>query len=105
MASDTIVIDPNTVTHEQLRALNDSWITMYVNEIERLEGDLELDQLIHIGQSFGRPGSLTEGGQRYRAHTLEMEITRMQLLMCLLYRGHVTINQVEVFKHYDTPRP
>lgn len=95
------MLDPNTCTPEDLRALNDPWITLYCDEIDRLESDMQTDELIHIGQSFGRPGSMTEGGQRYRAHSLELELTRMQLLLCLVFKGHVDIHEVQSLHPYN----
>lgn len=90
------------MNEEELRALNDPWVDWFLSEQVRLHGDRQTYNLMHIAGSFGLPGSMTEGGQKFRAASIELELVEAQFLLYMLHKGHVTLDQLN-FSTYDKP--
>lgn len=90
------------MTEEELRALNDPWVDWFLSEQERLQGDRKTYELMHMAGSFGKPGSMTEGGRKFRAASLELELIGYQFSMYALHKGYVKLEDYD-FSVYDKP--
>lgn len=77
------------MTEEELRALGDPWVDWYLTEQARLDQNKSTANLMHMAESYGRPGSMTMGGQKYRAASLEREVVDKQLIIYCMARGYL----------------
>jgi hypothetical protein len=84
------------IGEEELRAFNDPWVDYFLNEQDRLLSDMRFNQLIHAAESYGRPGSQTEGGKNYKVAATELESVSDKLLVYLLYKGYVKWDDMDM---------
>jgi len=90
------------VTEAELRALGDPWIDWFLSEQQRLRSDMSTYNLMHMAGSFGRPGSMTEGGIKYRAASFERDLVDLQLMLYALIKGYIKLEDLDA-SVYDKP--
>jgi len=81
---------------DELRELNDPWVDWFLREQERISGDMKTSELCHMAESFGRPGSLTHHGRKYREQSFELTTTQLRLTMYCMAKGYVSVDQINV---------
>ncbi len=95
----------DTRTHmdeAELRALHDPWIDWFIDRQARLLQELKTDDLMHMAGSFGKPGSMTEGGQRFKVHSLELDLHNKALMLYALAKGYMGVEEIGLTA-YDKP--
>ena len=90
-------------TPDQLRAMNDPWINYFLSEQERLDKDLNVAELQHKAESFGKPGSLTYGGRKYKALAYEKETLDLRFILYCLVKGIVSVDEYAPLFQNDPP--
>lgn len=89
-------------TVEELRATDDPVINHYLDFQEKLSNGMTTYEAMHMIDSFGRPGSLTEGGKRYKNASLELDIVQLQLSLYCIVRGYISPQEYELlFKELE----
>lgn len=83
-------------TEDQLHALGrkDKRIAEFNKTREKLASEMRLHELCHRAESFGRPGSMTESGKKYSRAALEMEVETRNLLLYMVYKGHIKVEDL-----------
>jgi hypothetical protein len=52
-------------------------------------------ELMHMAGSFGRPGSLTEGGRLYKQTSYELDILNLQGVIYAIQQGYADVTDVK----------
>lgn len=73
---------------------NDEWAIKWIARQCELNSEMVTDELMHMAGSFGRPGSLTEGGIRYKQHATELGEHNLMGLIYAMQRGWITPEDV-----------
>jgi hypothetical protein len=86
------------ITEEQLRewAESDPAIADLLTKQAAISGELKNAELCHMAESFGRPGSMTFSGKRYRAAATEWDYINLLGLLYLLKNGYVSLDDVDL---------
>ena len=81
------------LTVEELRALGDIVVNKYLDDQEELNKNMVTYELMHIADSFGLPGSMTEGGKRYKLAATEFNLVQLQLALYCIVMGYVSADE------------
>jgi hypothetical protein len=80
--------DMATLTVEELRGLGDPKVDDYLERQAKLNNEMETYRLMHIADSFGRPGSHTTGGVKWSAADLRSKCLQYEFVLYCLVKGY-----------------
>lgn len=86
------------MTEEQLRewAEEDPGIAAFLAAQEAVVAGMQTAEICHMAESFGRPGSLTEHGRKYKALTYQADWLNLAGLLYLLKQGRIHIDDISI---------
>lgn len=90
-------------TVDEFKEMDDPWINYFLSEQERLSAEMDVSELMHMAGSFGRPGSMTEGGQRYSKQRLELDAVTLRFTIYCLAKGIIPIYDIRNFDGETPP--
>lgn len=90
-------------TSEELSAFDDPWVDYMLDMQADILNKMSVANLCHMAQSFGLPGSMTEGGQEYTKLGHQLEAVKAHLSLYCLAKGHIQAD--DVLSHYTHAPP
>jgi hypothetical protein len=73
---------------------SDQNVIGFITRQAKLMQTMNTDQLVHVAGSFGKPGSMTLGGQMYKQHATELAELNLMGLLYALKMGYAELTDI-----------
>lgn len=75
---------------------DDKNVLVFLAQQYQLRQDMQCYELMHMAGSFGKPGSLTEGGRKYKLAATEAAELNLRGVLYALKQGWISIDDINV---------